>query len=192
VDVEAARRAYAELSGLAEALHLDGPIGLPMLIQVPGVLVSREADREADDGRATAVLDAVDAALADLVAMREVEGKALAEDMRGRVLALTGYLGQLTELAAAAPADAEARLRDRLSRLTASTRVAVDDARLAQEVALLADRTDVTEELVRIRSHLGQLDQLLAADHEVGRKLDFLVQEIGREINTVASKAQSA
>src|SRR5690606_34508092 len=130
--------------------------------------------------------------LADLVAMREVEGKALAEDMRGRVLALTGYLGQLTELAAAAPADAEARLRDRLSRLTASTRVAVDDARLAQEVALLADRTDVTEELVRIRSHLGQLDQLLAADHEVGRKLDFLVQEIGREINTVASKAQSA
>jgi uncharacterized protein (TIGR00255 family) len=191
VDVEAARRAYHELERLAAALELDAAIGLSLMSQVPGVLVPLEAERD-DDAVGELVLSAADQALAALVAMREVEGAALARDLEARLGSLASLAERLGELAAGAPADAERRLRERLARLLANTKVAVDEGRLAQEIALLADRMDVTEELVRTRSHIGQLGELMRAGGDIGRKLDFLVQELGREYNTVASKAQSA
>jgi uncharacterized protein (TIGR00255 family) len=125
--------------------------------------------------------------------MRDAEGQALARDMARRFDGLRALGASLERLALAAPDDAEKRLRDRLSRLLAGGKVAVDEARLAQEVAILADRMDITEELVRVGSHIAQLGELLAQrDQAVGRRLDFLVQELGREFNTVASKSQSA
>jgi uncharacterized protein (TIGR00255 family) len=191
VDVEAARRAYGELSRLADALELDASIGLTLLSQVPGVLVQVEGERD-DDLQGELLLEACDAALAALRTMREVEGKTLADDLRLRLDALAAIADQLTSLASTAPAEAERRLRERLARLLANAKVALDEGRLAQEVALLADRMDVSEELVRARSHIVQMGDVMRGGGEVGRRLDFLVQELGREWNTIASKAQAA
>jgi uncharacterized protein (TIGR00255 family) len=191
VDIDAARRVYHELTVLADALDLDHAIGLNLVSQQPGVMVQVEAERD-DDAVAEAVVEATDLALADLAAMRATEGDALARDLSARLDRLGAIGRDLASLAAAAPLDADRRLRERLQRLLANSKVAVDEARLAQEVAILADRVDVTEELVRAASHLSQVAELLRQDGDVGRRLDFLVQELGREYNTVASKSQSA
>jgi uncharacterized protein (TIGR00255 family) len=112
--------------------------------------------------------------------------------MRARLDRIGELAGTVRGLAARAPEDARDRLRERLGRLLKDSGVQIDEARLAQEVAVLADRQDVTEELVRITSHLDQFRKLMASSKAVGRRLDFLVQELGREINTVGSKSQSA
>lgn len=192
VDHDVARRLHAELRQLAAALDLEPNISLDLLCAQPGVLVPIEADRSSD-ALGECLAEAVDRALGDLVAMRDAEGQALTRDLVRRFDTLRGLGSALERLASTAPEDAERRLRDRLSRLLAAGKVAVDEARLAQEVAILADRMDITEELVRVGSHIAQLGDLLAQPNQaVGRRLDFLVQELGREFNTVASKSQSA
>ncbi|HLU67142.1 MAG TPA: YicC/YloC family endoribonuclease [Kofleriaceae bacterium] len=192
VDREAARRVHAELEALAAELAIAGPISLELLCSQPGVLVPVEGDRSSD-ALADCACEAVDAALDQLIAMRDAEGEALARDLEKRMARLGAIAGELEREAAAAPAEAQKRLRDRLARLLSSGQVAVDEGRLAQEVAILADRMDVTEELVRVRSHLAQVSELMAQRAPaVGRRLDFLVQELGREVNTIASKSQSS
>jgi uncharacterized protein (TIGR00255 family) len=191
VDLEAARRAYDQLARLSATLDLDGVIGLSHLTGVPGVLVPLESERD-DEVLVDAVVEAGEGAVAALLAMRETEGKSLARDLEARLAVLAGLADRIGALAASGPDEAERRLRERLARLLATSKVAVDEARLAQEVALLADRLDVTEELVRMKSHLTQLGELMRGAGDIGRKLDFMTQELGRELNTVASKAQSA
>jgi len=153
-----------------------------------------EHEREVRTGQAEVsgdpepqVLAALDAALAQLDAMRAAEGQALAAELRARLGELTARCVAIAELAAALPAQLTRRLTERVRRLVED--VELDPARLAQEVAILADRADVTEELVRLASHLEQAGALLAAPGAIGRKLDFLVQEIGRELNTIGSKS---
>jgi len=192
VDHEAARRIHSELARLASALAISPPVSLDVLCALPGVIVPIESDRSSD-AVSECACEAVDRALDDLVAMRDAEGEALARDMVARMDHLASLTGELSRHVAMAPQEAAKRLRDRLSRLLTSTKVAVDEARLAQEVAILADRMDVTEELVRIESHIKQLAELMAQRASaIGRRLDFLVQELAREYNTVASKSQSA
>jgi len=191
-DPEAARQVHAELRVLSAALDLDPRISLELVCAQPGVLVPVEGDRSSE-ALAECVAESVERALDGVVAMRDAEGQSLARDLARRLDALRGLTASLERLASTAPDDAGRRLRDRLSRLLAGGKLAVDDARLAQEVAILADRMDITEELVRVGSHIGQLGELLGQPHQsVGRRLDFLVQELGREFNTVASKSQSA
>lgn len=191
VDVAAARRAYRSLRDLADDLGVERPTDLALVCSVPGVI-------QVDDGEpsATAVnaaLAALDEALAALAKMREHEGAALERDLSGRLDRLLGLVDELQGIASVVPADAQKRLSERIDRLLKGSKVDVDPARLAQEVAVLVDRLDVTEELVRVRAHVDQLRALMvAADKPVGRRLDFLVQELGREFNTVASKSQSA
>jgi uncharacterized protein (TIGR00255 family) len=173
-------------------LDLDPRIPLELICAQPGVLVPIEGDRSSE-ALTECVVEAVDRALDDLIAMRDAEGQALARDLAGRLDVLRGVAAALQRLAGTAPEDGERRLRERLSRLVAGGKVAVDEARLAQEVAILADRLDITEELVRVGSHMAQVAELIAQSSQaVGRRLDFLVQELGREFNTVASKSQSA
>jgi len=190
-DLAEARRVVRELSELARELGIDPHVGLDLVGAQPGVMVSGEQEDESD-ALAAAIVTAVDEALDALGAMREAEGEALAADLGARVARVRELADQVRELAKAAPSDAQARLRDRLKRLLKDSGVAVDEARLAQEVALIADRQDVTEEVVRIHSHVDQFEKLMKAGGPVGRRLDFLVQELGREINTVGSKSQSA
>jgi uncharacterized protein (TIGR00255 family) len=147
-------------------------------------------DRLDEDGAAGAVLGALDAALAQLGAMRAAEGASLAAELGARLDELAAVRAHVAALAGAVPQQLARRLLDRVKRL--SDEVGIDDARIAQEVALYADRADVTEELVRLASHLDQARTLIDGPGATGRRLDFLVQEIGRELNTIGSKSTSA
>jgi uncharacterized protein (TIGR00255 family) len=187
VDPVAAAAALAALDELRRTIGSSDPVPLALVAAQPGVLVAGDAHADPDAALA-AVLPAVDAALAELVAMRRTEGAALATEMNERIEKIVKVAGEIAELAAAAPEEGRRRLAERLDKLGAT----VDPARLAQEIALLADRLDITEELVRLRTHAASFRALLAEDAPVGRKLDFLVQELGREINTIGSKSQSA
>ncbi len=193
VDLGAARRVHDALRQLADALHIDREVSLSLVCAQPGVLVQSESGPEAEE-LAEVAGTAVDAAIDQLIVMREAEGRALARDMGARLATLMELAGKVEAHASMAPEEARRRLSERLGRLLKNSKVAVDEQRLAQEVAVLADRLDVTEELVRVRSHVEQLQRLMMQDGEeaVGRRLDFLVQEVGRELNTIASKSQLA
>ena len=191
VDVDSARRIHRSLRALADELGLERPRDLSLVCSVPGVIAVGEADPS--EALAAAAIAAVDEALEALVAMRQHEGDLLAADLSARIAELTDLTERLAESAEVAPAEAQRRLSERIDRLLKSSKVEVDPSRLAQEVAVLADRLDVTEELVRVRAHIDQLRSLMVGNAKpVGRRLDFLVQELGREFNTVASKSQSA
>jgi uncharacterized protein (TIGR00255 family) len=137
-----------------------------------------------------ALRPAVEKALAELVATRRREGAALAEDIGGRVTRLGELVGQIRAAAAALPERFARRIEERLASLR--DQPGFEPGRVAQEAALMAERLDVSEELVRLETHLGHLAELARAPGAVGRKLDFVVQEVGRELNTIGSKAQDA
>jgi len=150
----------------------------------PGVLVVEAERTEVDN---TAVLAALDAALVQLTEMRESEGKSLATELSRRLDELDAARAGVAKVATAVPDQLARRLRERVARLLEG--VELDGARIAQEIALLVDRADVTEELVRLASHLEQARALVAGTAASGRRLDFLVQEIARELNTIGSKS---
>jgi uncharacterized protein (TIGR00255 family) len=184
VDVDAGRAAHAALDELRRALGIVEPVALALVAGQPGVIAAAEG--AAPDEALHALAPALDAALDELVAMRRREGDALARDLGARLGRLAALAAEVRDLAAAAPAELRRRLDERIGRLG----VALDPERLAAEVALLADRADVTEELVRLEAHVAAARAHLAEDAPVGRRLDFLVQELGREINTIGSKSQ--
>ncbi len=190
LDRVAARAAHDALSHLARDLGLPPP-DLALVVAQPGVMVGGGDDAD-DPATADAVLDAATAALDQLAMMRAAEGRALATDLLARLATLAAGFDAIEAVAAVQPDDARRRLQERLSRLLDDTKVALDPGRLAQEVALIADRLDITEELVRARSHLAQARALLGGTGAAGRRLDFLVQELGREINTIGSKSSAA
>jgi uncharacterized protein (TIGR00255 family) len=190
IDPEAAVAAHAALAALAARLGIAGP-DLATVLAQPGVMTAQavEPDPTVNDA---AVLAALDAAVRQLEGMRRTEGAALVVELTARLAALTATRVAIAQLADAVPQQLQRRLQDRLHKLLDEA-APIDPQRLAQEVALLADRADVTEELVRLASHLGQAAALVAEPTAaVGRRLDFLVQEIGRELNTIGSKSTSA
>ncbi|HUH06120.1 MAG TPA: YicC/YloC family endoribonuclease [Kofleriaceae bacterium] len=192
VDLDAARRVHAALSDIARELRLAEPVSLALVCAQPGVLVPAESNTDTE-ALTECMLEAVGAALTAMIEMRDAEGAILARDLEGRLDHLVQLVDQLDELVARAPGEAYRRLEERLSRLLQSAKVELDRDRLAQEVAMLADRHDVTEELVRLRSHVEQARTAMrSSEASVGRQLGFLVQEFGREFNTVSSKSQSA
>jgi uncharacterized protein (TIGR00255 family) len=192
-DTAAASAAHVALSELARNLGLAPP-DLALVLAQPGVVVSVDEQPTDHD---PAILEAVDAALAQLSGMRDGEGQALARELTLRVDELATLRQTIEKLAAGVPERMKKRLHERLRRLLQdeaadkSTDAAgwLDPARLAQEVAVLADRSDVTEELVRLASHLEQARMLINGKAAAGRRLEFLVQEIGRELNTIGSKS---
>ncbi len=193
IDVDAAERVYSDLRSLAETLGTSTEIPVALVVGQPGVMVTVSGESEAQAAATSAgILEAADAAVSDLVAMRTAEGAALQTDIESRLETLKELASKLGELAKTGPAEAQKRLEDRLGKLLKNSKVEVDESRIAQEVAVLADKLDVTEELVRLSSHFEQLALLVRDPKPVGRKLDFLVQELGREFNTVTSKSQSA
>jgi uncharacterized protein (TIGR00255 family) len=172
---------------LADALDLiDGP-PLGWVMAQPGVL-TREEQAPVSPEEAWPLLEqALTAALAELVERRETEGAALAQELGALGAGLAGSVEMVAQRAPAAVERRAARLRDRMQAMLAGAEL--DRARLTAEVAVWADRTDVSEELARLRAHLAQLTALLAGNAPVGRTLDFLIQEIHREVNTIGSKA---
>jgi uncharacterized protein (TIGR00255 family) len=195
VDQAAARTAHDQLTELARVLGIAGP-DLALVLAQPGVVIVADEDPR-DDSDGPAVLAALDGALAQLAGMRDGEGQALARELLLRLDELTALRTALARLAADVPERVQRRLSQRLERLLQDEAADkgsdaagwLDPGRLAQEVALLAERADVTEELVRLASHLEQARALVTGAGASGRRLDFLVQEIGRELNTIGSKS---
>jgi uncharacterized protein (TIGR00255 family) len=181
-------REYAEAARtLARALDLaDGP-SLGWVMAQTGVL-TREEQIPLSPEEAWPVMErALSAALAELAQRRETEGRALGLELCGLATQLAGHVDTVARHAPRAVERRAARLRERMQAMLGGAEV--DPARLATEVAVWADKTDVTEELARLRAHLAQLAGLLAGDGPAGRTLDFLIQEINREVNTVGAKA---
>jgi len=187
IDRDAAKAAYDELAAVAAHLGLPGP-DLALILAQPGVVTSDERD---DEVALPAVAAALEAALAQLTEMRRTEGAALAIELSGRIAELDRLRVAIATLAAGVPPAIAKRIDERIKRLVEDPSL-LDPARIAQEVAMLADRADLTEELVRLASHLDQARTLVAGREAVGRRLDFLVQEIGRELNTIGSKSTLA
>lgn len=182
--------AYVEAAHEANKhLHLHDDLGLSSALRLPDIAQVCEADEDTDAVVALAN-DALEAAVEQLKSMRLSEGERLKTDLSMRadtVLALT------EEIALRAPQVAEeykVKLNDRIEALLGQTEV--DRARLATEVALFADRASIDEEIVRLRSHVAQMKLLLDDTEPSGRKLDFVVQEMNREFNTIGSKANDA
>jgi uncharacterized protein (TIGR00255 family) len=165
---------------------LSGQPDLNSALTIPGMLSAAAGDEEVETEVAKAVLAAVAEALVLLNAFREREGAAIAREMRQRCENVRGLTTRMEEIRAGAGAAFHKRLKEKLADLLEGA--GMEPQRLAQEAAILADRSDISEELVRLRTHAAQLDALLSGDGEVGKRLDFLLQEMNRESNTVLSK----
>lgn len=180
--LEAFLRAFREAR---DAYQLTGEPDLNAVLRVPGMLTNGSGG-EAGEDVAKAVVAAVGEAVAELNAFREREGAAIAAEMRQRSESIGTLVDRMEVIRSRALPLFHKRLKDKLDDLLRGS--AVDPQRLAQEAALLADRSDVSEELVRLRTHAAQLDALLNGGGEIGKRLDFLLQEMNRESNTVLSK----
>jgi uncharacterized protein (TIGR00255 family) len=177
------------LKQLQQDFNLAGELDINVLARIPGAL---QPARNGIDERMIAALEqALDQALDDLEKMREQEGEALKNELRERVQKIEALV-PIIEASASGLADAyRLRLQKRIGELLnrGGQVVEIDPARLAQEVAYLADRSDVSEEMVRLRSHLSQFQEALDGPGEAGKMLDFLLQELNREANTTLSKS---
>jgi uncharacterized protein (TIGR00255 family) len=189
VDVELAAEYARAFEEVRERLGLSGQVSLSEVLSAAGVVTLEERAVDLDSARSAAA-EALSGALDALLSMREREGAALARDLEMRLVVVEGLASRLAGLSPRSVEDYRARLHERVAEL--SRGLAPDPVRLATEVALFADRTDVTEELTRLSSHVAQMRGLLASADPAGRKMDFLVQEMHREANTVGSKSQSA
>jgi len=176
----AAFREAQKLWGLPnQEPDLNAALRMPGMLQMGG-------DAEASEEVTAAALTGVNEALAAFNQCRETEGATMAKEMRERTAALLGLVARMEEIRAGATPAFQKRLRERLAELLNGA--PIEPQRLAQEAALAADRSDIAEELVRLKTHAGQLDGLLAGEGEVGKRLDFLLQEMNREANTILSK----
>lgn len=191
VDKELAQSYRNELRSLADDLGLFGDLDLTTLAGLPGVL-SPHKNPQLDPDRDTDVAGrALEEALDALDEMRVAEGRHLADDVQGRLRTIAALADAIGEVAAEVPRRYRDQLHERIRDLCEDMEGEIDQARLAQEVAYYADRADITEELVRLRSHVTKAEELLAGDGAVGRQLEFLLQELHREINTIGSKAKA-
>ena len=188
VDLTRARQLVAAAKELKKRLKLKGEVDLAFVARQPEVLTPHQ------NGVATAQWSEVETiaerAVQELLAMRAREGAALATELGGRLRALETGAATIERRAPERLTAELARLKQAVAELAAG--VQVDEQRLAVEVALLADRVDITEELVRLRTHLAACGEALASDGAVGKQLGFLAQELLREVNTIGSKANDA
>jgi len=175
-DLDLARRYASAAQELVVGLGIPSEITAAKLLSFPGVARVREPELEAAT-MATALIETISSACKAAAEMRAREGESLLRELRGRLVKIEAFVSQVEARAAAVLAG----LRERL-----------DPARIEQEVVLYVDRQDVTEETVRLRSHLDQFSETLDAPGAIGRKLEFLLQEMGRETNTLGSKSADA
>jgi uncharacterized protein (TIGR00255 family) len=184
-------RAYAkELSALARQLKLESDVTLDQLVRAPGVFQTDE-DLAGEEDFWPAVETALNKALAALLKMRAREGAHLAKDLSHRISILRGAVESIRQNAPLVAERYRAALHERV-KAAGLDHIAPDDERLMKEIVLFADRSDISEELTRLQSHFQQFDDLTKSKEPIGRTLDFLAQEINREINTIGSKANDA
>ena len=169
---------------IQEGLGLKGEIDINTILSQRDVV--KPELKKVEDSSEEIVLQTVDKTLTDLVKMREDEGKNLEKDILNQISSIEALGKSISTKQSITIQQFQDKLKEKIQTLT--TGIEIDPARIAQESALLADRCDVTEELVRLESHLDQFNKLVSSHEPQGRKLEFLTQEINREVNTIGSK----
>ena len=187
VDAALAAQYIEQARALGHALGLGDGVPLAWVLERSGVVRLEETETSAGGIAWPALAEVLGRALDALVACRATEGEALAAELAAQHAALRAQVDAIAARTPAALARYQERLRERMGALLGD--VAVDQGRVLTEVAIWAEKTDVREELTRLSAHLEQLAQLLERGGAVGRPLDFLIQELNREVNTIASKA---
>jgi uncharacterized protein (TIGR00255 family) len=178
-----------QLDALHRRWNVPGSVSLESLLLLPGV-VNSDAKVGADVADDWPVIArALDAAVANLDKMRTDEGQAMANDMRANCQVIAGCLQQIKERAPLVIEAYRKRLEERVSKVLEEYRVSLQPCDLVREVSLFAERSDISEEVVRLGSHLEQFDAIMELPESSGRKLEFLIQEMFRETNTIGSKS---
>ena len=175
------------LDDIAETTGLEDDRTLSLATRLPDVLTVAEADEDQDALRAL-MREALTGALEQMQAMREKEGEALKRDISARIDTLESMTAEIEARYPETVAEYQQKLKARVEELLGGA--AMDEQRLMQEVAVMADRSAIAEETVRLHSHFAQVRGFMEASEPVGRKLDFIVQELNREVNTISSKSQ--
>jgi uncharacterized protein (TIGR00255 family) len=175
------------LAEISDKFKIKNDVSVMKLAELPGVVATRQAESDVDLiwGKLSSALKSC---LINLKDMRAVEGRKLAEDVNMRSDTLEGYIEKVEEYSDTVVEDYRVKLSTRINEILENENL-VDEARLAQEVAIFADKSSITEEIVRFKSHIIQLRDTVAEDKSIGRKLDFLIQEMNRETNTIGSKS---
>ena len=189
LDTELARSYHEAMRALQKELDAPGEITIGTILQAPGVMRMPEQSIDAEEAW-PAIDRALRAALTDLIKMREREGKHLAKDLIHRLKAMRKQMKEIRTLHPEVVKKYRAALLDRMEK--ARVPIATDDERLVKEISFFADRADVSEELTRLESHLAQFAHHLRKNEPVGRTLEFITQEIFRELNTLGAKANDA
>ncbi len=186
VDKNLATSYYKAIKEVFSELGISGEVGPEHILSLPGLLTLEEPAEDIENFWPI-VHQVLEEAVGSLLEMRDKEGKRLQEDIRCRTEKIKQLNTEIEKRAPLVTNEYRARLSQRIQELLPESRI--DPGRMVTEVAFFAERSNITEENVRIQSHLSQLISSLDAEEPVGRKLDFLIQEINREINTIASKA---
>ncbi len=186
VNTELAKHYMNALRELSEATGLAQDISLLALAKMPEVLIEKQAEPDTEKITAS-ITEIFHEAAGEFDAMRLAEGERMAADIQMRGQVIVSLLEQVEARAPQRTMEYREKLGKRMQELLADTMI--DEQRLLTEVAVFADRTAIDEETVRLRSHLSQMEQMLKDEKPIGRKLDFLVQEMNRESNTIGSKA---
>jgi uncharacterized protein (TIGR00255 family) len=189
VDDRLAMASLKEMRRVAKKLGIKDDVGLSDLLRIHGVLVLREAGEDVEKVK-PAIEKALDRAMRAFALMRKREGEALARDFSKRIETMTVLADRIGRRAPALTAHYRTMLRERIRMLAGD--IAIGDERIEKEVVMFADRADISEELTRLRSHLQQARGMMRQKEPAGRSLDFLAQEMFREINTIGSKAADA
>ncbi|HKP86308.1 MAG TPA: YicC/YloC family endoribonuclease [Blastocatellia bacterium] len=175
------------LSDLKQEFGLGGEISLELIAKLPGAMQVSQDSGRLDEALVAAVVAAVSQALVTLSEMRLIEGQELANELGARLDTIEKQLPGIEAEAARLPMIYREKLSRRLEDLKAA--VQIDEARLAQEAVIIADRSDISEEITRLKSHITQMRDVVRSDEEVGKRLDFILQEMNREANTILSKS---
>ncbi|MFT3921758.1 MAG: YicC/YloC family endoribonuclease [Myxococcales bacterium] len=191
IDTKRVAAVYAQLAALRDEVAPGEPLAFGSLLSMPGIFATRA---RLDLSEAESVLRATTLrACSELHGMRAREGKALVADLRSRLSLLGSLATEIATQRAALLDGARQRMLKRIEKLLEGSGLEPDPGKLAQEVAWFAERSDIAEELTRLHSHLAEFERSLSGGSDgVGKKLDFLVQELGREVNTIGSKANDA
>jgi uncharacterized protein (TIGR00255 family) len=175
------------LSELKREFGLEGDPSLELIAKLPGALQVSLDSGSLDDKLVSGAVAALSQALESLTAMRVVEGKGLAAELTSRLDNIERQMPTIENEAARLPAVYREKLMKRLQEVLAGGQV--DETRVSQEAVMLADRSDISEEIARLKSHIGQMRDLLQSTDEAGKRLDFILQEMNREANTILSKS---
>lgn len=189
INMPLARSYFRILSTLCDEFGLEKAIRAEEICQMKDVISYKPEELNLEEIRG-GLKSALDKALENCDGMRIKEGRALEEDLRKRIDRIEKYLDEIRSKASLVTGDWRKKMREKIRQLVED--VEIDESRLTQEIVYAAERSDITEEIVRSRSHLVQFRNAMSGDESVGRKLEFLIQELHREANTIGSKASDA